>query len=519
MTATSATNPRPPITTLGVSAGGGMTHCALVTVDDHERLVVDSRVIEVDHTDRLDRAGRVNAGIDLMLGSAASAGLSVAAIGVASRDSGHRAGFSSRGSGPRRQIHLLGDAESVAHALAESGEIAAHEETILIDCGDTGVTISRLDPATGKLTAATRSTVMSGHAIDGALADLVGDDLPSTTRASRRALISACRTAKEELAEQDATTILVRGRPVPITADMVSAVSEPMAERLADAVADYVRAQSIPEDTALVLVGGVANIAAVRRVLEHATKGPVVVASTPDLLGAVGAALLARPNRSSALRLAFIGGRGHRDWWSAVPLAIVGCFLAVAMLAVYAFTAALDGSSSPVRDVEVTATTAARPDAPTADRPDTATPVVRTTDARPTAPNEQAPSRSIVVQPTETADLPTTTTSPTLGYPNGGMDRRQERPWATTELPTPEDTSGPTSTISATSPQLTPNVPGPPETSGSPSGSGPQTSPPLLSPVVPTDLRSLTPYPLVPIPAPRSTPAPGSVTPSVTPAP
>ncbi|MCX6470681.1 MAG: hypothetical protein NTW76_15390 [Corynebacteriales bacterium] len=516
MTATSSTDPRPPITTLGVSAGGGMTHFALVTVDDHERLVVDSRVIEVDDTDRLDRAGRVNAGIDLMLGSAASAGLSVAAIGVASRDSGRRGGFSSPGSGPRRQIHLLGDAESVAHALAESGEIAAHDETILLDCGDTGVTISRLKPATGKLTATTRSTVMSGHAIDGALADLVGDALPSTTRTSRRALIGACRTAKEELAEQDATTVLVRGRSVQLTADMVSAVTEPMAELLADEVTDYVRAQSIPESTPLVVVGGVANIAAVRRVLERATERAVVVASTPDLLGAVGAALLARPNRSSALRLAFIGGRGHRDWWSAVPLAIVGCFLAVAMLAVYAFTAALDGSSSPVRDVEITASTAAPSDVPTGGRPDTATPVVRTTSAGVGVPNDRVPPRSTVVPPAGTAELPTTTTSPTLGYPNGGMDRREERPWATTELATPEDTSGPTSTIAPTSPPLTPDVPGTP---GPSSGSGPQTSPPLVSPVVPSDPLSLTPYPFVAIPAPRSTPAPASVTPTVTPAP
>ncbi|MGJ0119207.1 hypothetical protein ACQ7HM_08375 [Williamsia sp. MIQD14] len=508
MTATSATNPRPPITTLGVSAGGGMTHCALVTVDDHERLVVDSRVIEVDHTDRLDRAGRVNAGIDLMLGSAASAGLSVASIGVASRESGGRGGFTSRGWGPRRQIHLLGDAESVAHALAESGEIAAHDETILLDCGDTGVTISRLDPSTGELTATTRSTVMSGHAIDSALADLVGDDLASTTRASRRALVGACRTAKEELTEQDSTAVVVRGRSIPMTADMVSTVTEPMVETLAEAVTDYVRAQSIPTDTPLVVVGGVANIPVVRTVLERSTPAPVVVASTPDLLGAVGAALLARPNRSSALRLAFIGGRGHRDWWSAVPLAIVGCFIAVAMLAVYAFTAALDGSSSPVRDVEVTASTAAQTGVPTPDRPDTAAPVVATTTAAPGTPSDPTPTRSTVAPPT--ADLPTTTTSPTLGYPNGGAERRQERPWATTELPTPAD-SGPTSTISATSPPLTPDLSGQP--------SGPQTSPPLLSPVVPSDPRSLTPYPFIAIPTPRATPAPGIVTPTVTPAP
>ncbi|MGU3292150.1 hypothetical protein [Williamsia sp. M5A3_1d] len=509
MTATSATDPRPPITTLGVSAGGGMTHCALVTVDDHERLVVDSRVIEVDHTDRLDRAGRVNAGIDLMLGSAASAGLSVASIGVASRDSGRRGGLASRGSGPRRQIHLLGDAESVAHALVESGEIAAHDEIVLLDCGDTGVTISRLDPSTGRLTGTVRSTVMSGHAIDSALADLVGDELSLTTRTSRRVLVGACRTAKEELAEQDSTTIVVRGRPLAVTADMVSEVTEPLAELLADVLVDYVRAQSIPVTTPVVLVGGVANIAVVRSVLERSTSAPVVVAPTPDLLGAIGAALLARPNRSSALRLAFIGGRGHRDWWSAVPLAIVGCFIAVAMLAVYAFTAALDGSSAPVRDVEVTASTAARADVPTAGRPDTATPVVVTTSpARGTA-EEQASTRETVAPPTVTADLPTTTTSPTLGYPNGGVERRQERPWATTELPTPEDTSGPTSTISATSPPLTPDVP---------SGSVPLTSPPLLSPV-PLDPGSLTPYPFIPIPAPRATPAPGSVTPTVTPAP
>ena len=51
-----------------------MIHYVLLTRDDLGRSVVDSRVIDVDPTDGLDSAGRVNAGIDVMLSAARETG-------------------------------------------------------------------------------------------------------------------------------------------------------------------------------------------------------------------------------------------------------------------------------------------------------------------------------------------------------------------------------------------------------------------------------------------------------------
>ncbi|NED60862.1 hypothetical protein G3I15_08005, partial [Streptomyces sp. SID10244] len=100
-----------------------------------------TRVIDVDRSDGLDVAGRVNAGIDLMLGAARDADLRVGPIGVAARTTKQRWELQSRGAGPRRQIHLVNDDEAVVAYLSATGQINRFESVVVVDCGDTGMSL------------------------------------------------------------------------------------------------------------------------------------------------------------------------------------------------------------------------------------------------------------------------------------------------------------------------------------------------------------------------------------------
>ncbi|MBJ7288984.1 hypothetical protein [Williamsia sp.] len=459
---------------------------------------VDSRVIDVDPTDRLDRAGRVNSGIDLMLDRARSNSIAVGSIGVACRTTAQGREIASRGVGPRRQIHLVGDAESVARALAESGEIAAHPDVVVVDCGDTGMTMFRLDTTTGAISDITRSTAMSGFALDAALADQVAAQTsPMTSRAGWAALVSGCRTAKEDLSQGDSTTFQVSGVDRQMSVAMLEAAIDAMAKSMIAEVTEFVDGSSVP----VVLVGGLANIPALHDVVDRDGPTEVIRPQSPELLCAIGAALLAGSTAAAPLRLAFIGGRRHRDWLSAVPLAIVGALLAGTMLTVYAVGAALTGNSTP-EVLTPTGPASSVVGEPTVNVA-TATSATAISSARSVAPALPEVS-STTARETTTEEAPVETIAPP-------SPRVPNRPgWATTELPTTMPSSQvPTSTIT---PETSAPATSPPSMPGSPSGS----TDPYSGPVTPpgdAPTRTLTPYPNPLNPVPRSAPGTPTTTP------
>ncbi|GAA1455796.1 hypothetical protein [Williamsia maris] len=468
-----------------------MIHCALVTVDDAGQRSVDSRVIDVDPTDRLDRAGRVNSGIDLMLDRARSNDTTVGSIGVACRTTAQGREIASRGTGPRRQIHLVGDAESVARALAESGEIAAHPEVVVVDCGDSGVTMFRLDTATGAIADITRSTAISGFALDAALADQVtARTSPMTSRAGWAALVSGCRTAKEDLSVEDSTTFGVAGVDREMSVAMLGAAIATMAGALVAELTEFVDGSSVP----VVLVGGLANIPALHDIVDRENPTEVIRPRSPELLCAIGAALLAGSGTTAPLRLAFIGGRRHRDWLSAVPLAIVGALLAGTMLTVYAVGAALTGNSSP-EVFTPTGPASSVVSEPTVDAASaTATSATSISPARSVAPAIPEVSSTAAPQ-TTTEEAPVETIAP----PSSRVPNRPG--WATTELPTITPSSQvPTSTIT---PESSAPTTGSPLAPGSPSGSTSPYSGSVTPPPGEAPTRTLTPYPNPLNPAPN----------------
>ncbi|MGC4934139.1 molecular chaperone [Gordonia sp. DT30] len=433
-------------TSLGVSVGDGMIHYVLLTSDETGRTALESRVFDVDPTDGLDPVGRVNAGIDLMLDAARAADLRVGPIGVAARTATQRRRLGSGGSGTRRQIQLSSDEEAVAEFLTRTGQIDRFSSVVVADCGDTGISFYTLDPSAGRIGTIERSTVFSGRQIDETLADHVAAesdeaDRGTRTRRQRAALVSACRTAKEEVAESAPSTALAG---VSLTAAAVEKAAAPLVEGAGEALARFVddaRSHGLTPD-AVVLVGGVANLSIARQIADHADL-EVLTPATPELAAATGAAMLAR--NSGAARLTLIGGRRVRSL-SAVPVAVVaGIIGAVAMAAVAVGATLTTGPAAPPSTMH------------TADAQALAT----TSDSFGTSTSTRAPTRG----PRSSAPQPTT---PLTGH-------EQFPGWATTELPL----TTPTSTLT-----LVPNTTTPPTTPSGEVPSGP----------------SLSPFPTLPIP-------------------
>lgn len=467
-------------TSLGLSAGSGMIHCVLLTTDENGRTDAINRVIDVDPTDGLTRAGRVNSGIDLMLGQAKDAGGRVGTIGVAYRTDDQAKDISSRGTGAKRQIHLIAETEAVAHQLITSGEISRFESVVVVDLGDTGMSLYTVDPKTRRVSDHRRSTVLSGNAVDALLVDEItrADRLRGRRRSS---VISACRTAKEELSVRDSTALMTGNPALPITVTRATLerLARPMASAAADEVSEYVSGARSAE--AVVLVGGLANVPMIRDLVIERSGLEPVLPQAPESVAATGAARLAATGRGGST-LTFIGGRRSRDWLSAAPLAVFGALLAGALMTVYAVGSSLAGNPS-------TPSTAPPSVSAEADR-------ATTTTATDPGSVTQRPGTTVTSIPQQISVpyVPPPATD-TIGTAGGG---NQDPGWATTELPAPTGPSDPPST-STLDPSLwpfpIPTITWPPQFS-------------QLPPVPPNSTGMVPPPATTPITPPPSTPAP-----------
>ncbi|MYR06218.1 Hsp70 family protein [Gordonia sp. SID5947] len=474
---------------MGVSAGDGMIHYVLLTRDDVGRSVVDTRVIDVDRSDGLDVAGRVNAGIDLMLGAARDANLRVGPIGVAARTTKQRWELQSRGAGPRRQIHLVNDDEAVVAYLSATGQITRFESVVVVDCGDTGMSLYTVEPATSRISATERSRALTGRRLDRSIVEqLVTDESVAESmgaRTRRRALLSACRTAKEEFSaptpSAEAGSILLAdgGGHVTLTQDTIDAAIAPMIDEARGVLARYLSdgADRGPRPQAVVLVGGIANLPAVRAMVDRDQTLEVIVPEAPELAASVGAAILARAKTTveSPSRLAFIGGKRNREWLSATPLAVVGAIIAAAMMTVFAVSSSLTGQNEPA------------PSSTAAPETSSTTSSAVTTSR---APQQPIPTTTAAVVPPPVVQIPTEEqVVPRTRRPE---PRWNESPgWATTELPpTTQQPDQPSTTTRTLLPYPLPSLPWPTGTRPTPTippdllppGFAPQTTQPTPAP-------------------------------------
>ena len=417
-----------------------------------------------------------------MLAQARERGDHVGTIGVAHRTDEHAREIASKGTGAKRQIQLVAETEAVAHQLTSSGEISRFAQVVVVDLGDTGMGMYCLDPSSRSITDYQRTESVAGVALDSLLAD---DVMGSGRLRGRRksTVLSACRTAKEELSGKESTVLMVGNRADQVTISRTSLerLTTPMAEHAARVVGDYVNGPHAAAAEAVVLVGGLANIPIFRDLIVDAAGLEAVLPTGPESVAATGAAKIAAGGRGGA-DLAFIGGRRSRDWLSAAPLAVFGALLAGALMTVYAVGSSLAGNPS---------TPASQP--PTSSTTTTTVPPTTAVDI--SGPRVSTPDRS-PVQPQPVTI--TTTADPAPPAAGGSGESGNSDPgWATTELPARTGPSRPsTSTLSPSLwPFPLPSLPWTPTlvpptstTTTPPPDSTAIEPPPTITPIIPTTI-------------------------------
>ncbi|MFW0791044.1 hypothetical protein [Gordonia sp. CPCC 205333] len=306
-----------------------MIHVARVGFDPAGRSVIDSRVLDVDPEDGLNQASRVNSAIDVMQ-TASTDVADASAICVAVRPDGETAELN-RGTGRRRRVRIVDENLAVVRYLSSTGLLASYESVLVIDCGDSGMTMFTTTPSAEDVTDVVRTAALSGRELDKRIAAAVADEHGWFKRPTDEQ-IAACRTAKEELFSTEERSssghVLVR-------ADDVENAARPLISAAAYKVSQYV-ARGGPTPQLVIVVGGLANIPQIVAGLGEAAGAAVLAAPSPELAAALGAALTARETDSGLTKLATIGGRRNRDWLSTAPLIVVGAAVGVIAMSVYA---------------------------------------------------------------------------------------------------------------------------------------------------------------------------------------
>ncbi|MDV7355650.1 Hsp70 family protein [Rhodococcus oxybenzonivorans] len=282
---------------LGMSTGAAGVGSALVTTDSNGSQSVEFRYLSADeaHTDLGDL---VRSSISLMTTQVPADPATPDAFAVTYRTPEQAHSIRSAVSRQRHRVHLVPEAAATLTYLRHTGEIAQHATVAIVDFGESGLSVSVVDQVDGTVLHADRTAQVSGSAIDDLVFEYAVANLatPHHLRHLDRELLSErCRVAKEQLSTDLNATVDVEFRgmaPIRISRsafeDFAAPVIRVAVEFVRSTVADSPRA---PE--AIALVGGGANIPALRAAVRRAFTARVVAVPEPESATAKGAALLA----------------------------------------------------------------------------------------------------------------------------------------------------------------------------------------------------------------------------------
>ena len=215
-------------------------------------------------------------------------------------------------------VHFLPDAVAAAAWAQSEGQVEPGDVAVVYDLGAAGLTVTlvRIDerPGTaGILGAPVHSEEFSGDHIDAALLRQVLNGVAagqpqfsaqSTTPEQLRALRSACRTAKESLATETATSIPVRLDGLSTDIRLVRAELEdligPALQASIDLMHDAIRRAGLDDHDVnrVIAAGGGSAIPLVSEVLSREMRLPVAVADQPGATAALGALAAGLASRS-----------------------------------------------------------------------------------------------------------------------------------------------------------------------------------------------------------------------------
>ena len=413
-------------TALGISAGSEVVCSALLTTSPNGNQAFEYRVMTADDEANTDLGDLVASSIDLMTTHVHAETIHPAGIAVAYRTKEQTQAIRSAVGSRRRDLHLVPEATAAIAYLRSTGEIAQNSTIATFDLGASGLTINVLDQVDGTVLDSRRTTAISGTEIDTLVAGHLLAEHYARERGERPGnalLTSRARVAKEHLSTNDAVTIdHVAGRPLQLTRDEFEDI---IGDLLGDA-AEFAKsvfddAERRPEIVAV--IGGGANIPAVRTSLADALEMPILGVDEPEAVIAKGAALLADSAGPLSFPVVSVGADAAAGTFSKVAGALIGAFVVVGLIIGYgvqALTPSPDDTSgvSPAgtSGLQTTESQVAATTVP-------ATPIeTETGPAFPTYESAQVPTTTVrrvdppvvttTVRPPTTTVPPSTTTTP-----------------------------------------------------------------------------------------------------------
>ncbi|MEV0668993.1 Hsp70 family protein [Mycobacterium sp. NPDC050441] len=200
-------------------------------------------------------------------------------------------------------VRVAPDSVAALTAIQSYPGLPARGVVALCDFGGTGTSLTLADAAAGFATIGRtiRYDEFSGDLIDqellrGVLNNLDAEPAGTAAVTALTRLRDQCRTAKEQLSDQSATSLTGVGSAIRLTRAELDAVMDQPLGGVIEAMLDLLRRNGIhpAQLAALVTVGGGARIPLVTQRLSSAFRLPVTTVPQAQVIAAVGAGLLAR---------------------------------------------------------------------------------------------------------------------------------------------------------------------------------------------------------------------------------
>ncbi len=282
-------------TSLGVSAGTEVVCAALLTATAAGGHTTEYRVLSADEA-TTDLGDLVASSIELMTTQISREQVEPSGIAVAYRTKEQTDAIRSAASSQRRDIRLVPESAAAYAYLQQSGHIARYRTVAVADFGASGFTVTMLDPADGTVLECERTSLVSGIAIDHLVLNELVQHYEANQRSwrdSRGNLMTRARIAKEHLSTHNAVTLdHVAGRPLQMSrSDFEWLIGDQVHEAAEFARTVFAKTSRQPEMIAL--IGGGANIPAMRSGLQEQLGVRTVVIDEPEAVIAKGAALIA----------------------------------------------------------------------------------------------------------------------------------------------------------------------------------------------------------------------------------
>nr|WP_273733536.1 Hsp70 family protein [Mycolicibacterium septicum] len=200
-------------------------------------------------------------------------------------------------------VRVVPDSVAALTAIQAHPGLPARGVVALCDFGGSGTSLTLADAAAGFATIGqtVRYQDFSGDLIDQevlrhVLSNLDAEPAGTAAVTALARLREQCRTAKEELSDQSATSLTGAGSAIRLTRAELDAVVEEPLGGVIETLLDLLRRNGIhpAQLAALVTVGGGARIPLVTQRLSEAFRMPVTTVPQAQVIAAVGAALLGR---------------------------------------------------------------------------------------------------------------------------------------------------------------------------------------------------------------------------------